>query len=165
MARKNRIEAAVFDLGNVVVLYDFEKAWKELANAPEQRQRVERLFGECERGQISSEEFVGRALSTLGLPRESHEKFKNIWANIFALNQPIVDLIDFLQNKGAKLYYLSNTSQIHLDYLKREYPDTFQKFEGGVASYEVKCVKPEPTIFQITIDKFASPLFCVGSWI
>ena len=52
------------------------------------------------------------------------------------------------------LYLLSNTSDIHRDYVFRQYP-FFARFTGGVYSYEARASKPGRTIFEITCRELA----------
>ncbi|MEN1783894.1 MAG: HAD-IA family hydrolase, partial [Bacteroidota bacterium] len=64
--------------------------------------------------------------------------------------------LDFLKALAAKnthrLLLLSNTNEIHIDYVKKIMGDKWHRFqhsfEGFYLSYEMKKRKPDPEIFQ-----------------
>ncbi len=50
-------------------------------------------------------------------------------------------------------FLLSNTSDLHMDYLLRVYP-VFKLFSDGVYSYKAKCFKPDRRIYEIALGQF-----------
>ena len=51
------------------------------------------------------------------------------------------------------LYLLSNTSDLHLAYLKRNC-EVLRHFVDGVYSFRAKCAKPDRKIFEMAIKQF-----------
>lgn len=139
-----------FDIGNVLVTFDFSKAMRRLAqespHAPEALEsRLRPLITAMEDGRLGSADFVeqGRAISEY---RGSHEAFVAAYCDIFEENAPMIELVDRLAGR-VPLYLLSNTSGLHLDYLRAAYP-VFAHFRGGAFSHESASSKPDAKIYQ-----------------
>lgn len=58
-----------------------------------------------------------------------------------------------LKANGYKVYLLSNYNRINFQYASK-YFKFYQQVDGGVISYEINHVKPEPEIYQALIDKY-----------
>ena len=78
--------------------------------------------------------------------------FVSAWEDIFTENEPMVALLPQLQEK-LPLYLLSNTSDIHIDFVFARYP-FFRLFRDAVYSYRVRASKPEPEIYEIARRQF-----------
>ena len=52
------------------------------------------------------------------------------------------------------LYLLSNTNDLHVEYMFRQYP-VFQRFTDGVYSHVVRCFKPDRAIYEVAQRQFA----------
>ncbi len=146
------IRAFLFDIGNVLLRFDFSLALKALAakskvNDPvEVLAAVERVKIAYEDGQIDRASFLRGAFDVIGFTG-SEPEFIAAWEDIFEPNAPMIALLDALASEFP-LFLLSNTSDIHRDYIFRRY-EFFQRFSGGVYSYEVKASKPGREIFEI----------------
>ena len=63
-------------------------------------------------------------------------------------------LLENLYQNGSKLLFgLSNWDTVSFDYLVKHFPDTFKKIHTIVVSADVRCVKPHPSIYQITLKR------------
>ena len=62
------------------------------------------------------------------------------------------ELVRRLKNHGYSVYYLSNIPEDVLALLKER--GVLDRFDGGVASCEVKINKPDPRIYQALLDKY-----------
>ncbi len=150
------LQALIFDIGNVLLEFDFRVAYEKLDALSDgfnvaSMAEVERMKNLCESGAISRETFengVVQALHFRGTPSD----FSKIWKDIFTINQPMVDFVESIHGK-LPLYLLSNTSAIHLEYILETYP-VFQYFDGGIYSHEVRLAKPDPAIFQLAAKRF-----------
>jgi glucose-1-phosphatase len=143
-----------FDIGNVLVTFDFSKAMRRLAlespYTPEVLEsRLRPLITAMEDGRLGSAAFVeqGRALSEY---RASDEAFVAAYCDIFEENTPMIELVGRLADR-VPLYLLSNTSGLHLEYLRAAYP-VFAHFRGGAFSHESASSKPDAKIYQDLID-------------
>lgn len=149
------VSAFLFDIGNVIIHFDFGKAAHRLAPlcdvAPEEAlRRVSALTPPLERGELTPEEFVSEASDRIGFSG-SPEEFLRAFEDIFELNIPVVDLIHRLQGEGFPLHLLSNTNGIHVPFFESEYP-VFEAFSGRIYSHEVGVMKPHPEIYQKAIE-------------
>ena len=69
--------------------------------------------------------------------------------NFFEPNAPMLALVERLHGRWP-LYLLSNTSDIHRDYVFRRYP-VFARFTAGTYSYAARASKPGAEIFHRAI--------------
>ena len=149
-------EACIFDIGNVLVRFDFEIAASKLRarslnSSDEARSAVEHLKLRYENGDLSRQEFDSKAIETLGF-QGSVSDFEAIWQEIFFDNPAIEPLVKQIAVRHP-LYLLSNTSDLHLEYLLKRFP-VFRYFKDGVYSFSAKHSKPDPEIFEIAIEHF-----------
>jgi glucose-1-phosphatase len=150
---QNKIKAIVFDLGNVLIPFDF-KIFVERINELKPglgnkffdffKTNYE-LHRDFERGRIPEMEFVNTLLKVLEDIIDP-ETFCNYYADIFSVNGDVVSLLPVLKN-NYKLFLLSNTDLIHEKYGWRKY-DFFVHFEKLILSHEVGAVKPEEEIYK-----------------
>jgi FMN phosphatase YigB (HAD superfamily) len=148
------ISALLFDIGNVLVTFDYSLAISRFAErspvpAEEIRRRLMPLVADMECGRLTSAEFVRQGVAAAefdGTP----EAFVTAYCEIFAENAPMVARIPALAHH-VPLFLLSNTSGLHLDYLEAAYP-IFEHFSGGVFSHLAGCAKPSPEIFRRVIE-------------
>lgn len=150
------VSAFLFDIGNVIIHFDFSKAARRLAPfctvGPETAlERVASLTDPLERGELSVEEFVSEASKRIGFSGSSTQ-FLEAFEDIFELNQPVVDWIGVLEERGYPLHLLSNTNAIHVPFFESTYP-VFEAFTGRIYSHEVGVMKPDPEIYQKAIEK------------
>lgn len=159
------IRAFLFDIGNVLLRFDFAHALTRLqahcAPIDEARLAVlEPIKREYESGRIDRGEFQRQmrvALSYTG----SDAEFLAAWREIFTENEPMTAVVRQLHGRYP-LYLLSNTSDLHLEYVRESYP-VFGWFEGGVYSHLARAFKPEREIYETVIRELpiepASTLF------
>jgi HAD superfamily hydrolase (TIGR01509 family) len=146
------VRAVLFDIGNVLLRFDFKLALDKLAaqsdvkDAVEALSLIDRVKMSYEDGQIDRAAFLRAAFDVLRF-RGTEADFIAAWEDIFEPNAPMVALVEELHGR-LPLYLLSNTNDIHLDYLRRRYA-FFGRFEGGVFSHEAHASKPGREIFEI----------------
>ncbi|MGB8168828.1 MAG: HAD family phosphatase [Chthoniobacteraceae bacterium] len=147
------IRAVLFDIGNVLLKFDFSVALAKLAAqcAVEEPVNVlahiDQIKLGYEDGQIDRAAFLRSVFDVLRY-RGTEAEFISAWEEIFDPNEPMIALVEELHGQ-LPLYLLSNTSDIHREYFFRNYP-FFQRFAGGVYSYEVRASKPNREIYDIT---------------
>ncbi len=146
------IRAFLFDIGNVLLRFDFSLALDKLAaqsavhNPTEVLAAIDRIKLAYEDGQIDRAGFLRGAFDVLRF-RGTDADFIAAWEDIFEPNLPMVALLDRLHGHFP-LYLLSNTSDIHRDYIFRRY-EFFGRFSAGTYSYEAKASKPGREIYGI----------------
>ncbi len=152
------IRSVVFDIGRVLLLFDFNLALRRILPLCHEEMvkgfppRVEEIKIAYEAGQIGREEFLREAFVLLGY-RGSEAEFISAWEEIFEVNEPMIRSVQCLKEKGYPIYLLSNTSDIHVDYMLEKYP-FFSLFDDAVYSYRVRCAKPDPSIYQLAARQF-----------
>jgi putative hydrolase of the HAD superfamily len=156
-----KIEALIFDIGNVVVSFDWQMAGARLRlrsgsgklSMPEPLMRADLrgLITRFEVGEIPQTEFVAMAARAIGFQGDEQE-FIAIFNSIFSLNPPMERNVQHLATRFP-LYLLSNTSELHLTYLQRNFK-VLQHFTDGVYSFRAQCAKPERKIFQVAAKQF-----------
>src|SRR5690242_1791631 len=150
-------KAVIFDLGKVLVPFDFMRGYEALApHCPypvaEIRSRIAatRLVEPLEKGLIAPRDFVNQLAQALDL-RIEYEEFCRIWSCIFT-GQLIPDAVLESLASRYRLLLLSNTNAIHFQMIRANYP-MLRHFHDLILSYEVHSMKPEPEIFQAAIAR------------
>lgn len=152
------IRTLIFDFGDVFVNLDKPatfRALKELNIDGYTPEIVEKNL-ELETGKISTEEFINHYLEEF--PQLDEEKIVDAW------NAILVDFPEYrfrfiqkLAEQGKyQLILLSNTNQIHIDWIKRNVPffDDFRKcFDAFYLSHEINFRKPNSDIFRYVLKK------------
>lgn len=148
--------ALLFDIGNVLVRFDFTVAAqrfaaKSEATTGEVLALLTPFKDELESGSISDDDFIAQSISRIGF-RGTREDFTGIWGDIFTENGPMIAAVAELAATHP-LYLLSNTSGLHKAWLFDKFP-VFQQFKGGIYSHEARCMKPHEPIFHAAMDAF-----------
>ncbi|MBV9770118.1 MAG: HAD family phosphatase [Bryobacterales bacterium] len=152
------IKAILFDLGNVVIPFNFKLAYARMAQhcgcKPEEvpaRIRATGLVGPFEKGQIEAEPFVRELSAALKL-NITHQEFCSWWTCVFLPDTLVSESLLEDLGKRYRLLALSNTNPIHFAMLKEAYP-LLRHFDDYVLSYEVGAAKPEARIYQAAIAR------------
>lgn len=156
------IKVIIFDLGKVLFDYDlnlisnafipYAQKKEDLKNINRFMMQNDEIFSKYEKGKISSKDFYSELSEIVGL-KVDYEKFCNLWNNIFT---PIEDMIAFVPKltKKYRLALLSNTNELHYEFLERLYPELFKNFNDFFLSYRMRLRKPEKEIYKQVIDYY-----------
>ena len=150
---ERKFSAIVFDLGNVLIPFDYSKAinkLNEVENGLGNRfydffKSNYNLHREFEIGKISEKEFINKILSIVD-HKIDEKTFCKYYADIFSLNEDLISLLPIMK-KNYKLFLLSNTDSIHKKYGWEKY-DFLKYFDKLILSFEVGAVKPEEKIYR-----------------
>ncbi len=153
------IKVILFDLGNVLIDFDYNIAAKRIAHfSGESPKNIPKLLlgssitGLFEEGKIPPEEFFLRVKELLKL-NISYERFVPIWNEVFFLsgkNRSVYSLANRLRD-NYKIAVLSNINILHYEYLKGRFP-VFSIFHEVFVSCGMGLVKPDPQIYIKTLD-------------
>lgn len=149
-----KVEAFIFDIGNVLVRFDHGRAVAALSAMGadiSDRAGLENLAARYERGEVGRAAFL-KGMRSILRHEVDDDAVARAWQEIFEPNAPMWDLVEKL-HESYPLYLLSNTNCLHHDYLLREYA-VFGKFADGVFSYRAKMAKPDRAIFDLAIRQF-----------
>jgi putative hydrolase of the HAD superfamily len=150
-------KAIVFDLGKVLVQFDFERWFQALQglcpyDAAQIRQRIAAtgLVERFETGLIEPADFVAQLSRLLALEID-YAAFSKLWSSIFT--DPLIPEA-MLEGLAARyrLLLLSNTNAIHFEMIRQTYP-MLRHFHELILSYEVHAMKPRREIFQAALDR------------
>jgi FMN phosphatase YigB (HAD superfamily) len=150
------IEALIFDIGNVLVPFD----WRPFRNrlqagcsnlTPDVEKEFRELIVRFDVGEMGGEMFSRLAIRMIGFQGDERE-FTSIWNGIFGSNPRMERSILALKDRFP-LFLLSNTSDLHLAYLMQNYT-VLQHFADGVFSFRARCAKPDRKIFETAIQQF-----------
>jgi putative hydrolase of the HAD superfamily len=149
--------AIIFDLGRVLVHFDFERAYRELESiCPHAAAEIPRrlagtgLVERFETGLIEPRDFVAELTQILDL-NVTFERFCDLFCAIFTDILVPDSLVEHLATR-YRLVLLSNTNAIHFEMIRRTYP-ILRHFHALVLSHEVKAMKPQPEIYRAAIEK------------
>lgn len=147
-----KIKAVLFDLGKVILDFDFRPAFKRLSRASGIAEEDIHDFFTCsglevlfDGGKISSARFHGLVKEALRHDL-NYADFRKIWNGIFTPNAGIVRLIRRLK-KNYRLVLVSNTNAMHYEFIRRRYK-VLDHFDQHVLSFKEKKRKPDERIYR-----------------
>lgn len=150
------ISTLIFDFGDVFVNLDKPATLREL-----KKHRVEEISEEIdlhnktyEKGLISSDEFIG--FYRQKFPQLQEADFKNSW------NAILIDFPEYRyrflkklsEEKNYRLILLSNTNEIHIDWIKENvsfFEDFKACFDAFYLSHEINFRKPDASIYEFVL--------------
>jgi len=114
--------------------------------------KISELLMRHEKGVCSLDELSSSLNKELGIS-ESSEKWKELLCSIFVgevqgMREVVLEL-----KERFYLVALSNTCEIHWEFVVGKYP-IFNLLDGWVVSYAEKVVKPDPRIFKAAMNRF-----------
>ena len=158
------IRNIVFDLGGVLITLDRSEAvnrFKEmgLENAEELLNAYHQngIFLELEEGKLSQEEFYEAVRKEAG-KFVAKETIDDGWMGFMKeVPEYKMVMLEELRRKGYRLYLLSNTNPVIMDWA---YSQAFSPqgksvdkyFDKLYLSYQIGCTKPHPEIFRFMFD-------------
>jgi FMN phosphatase YigB (HAD superfamily) len=152
------IKAVIFDLGRVIVPFDFNRGYAGFAPlcgipAAEIPGRMARsgLLERFESGAIEPRDFVRELSKHLSLDT-GYENFCRIWSSIFLPHTLVPEAMLEGIARNHRLILLSNTNPIHFEMIRENYP-LLRHFHALVLSYEVGAMKPLPLIYRRAIEE------------
>jgi len=161
------IRAVISDFGGVLttpLLTSFLSLQDEIGVSPEHfgtalrtvtEERGSNPLFELERGEISEDEFLGlldEGLAPL-LDHEPHlHRFRELFIGTLEPNQPMIELMRELQASGLRMAMLTNNVKEWEPHWRPMLP-VDEIFETVVDSAFVGCRKPEPRIYEITLER------------
>ena len=165
------IRAVISDFGGVLttpLLTSFMSLQDEIGVSPEHfgkalrtltAERGENPLFEMERGEIGEDEFL--ALLADGLePLLDHEphlhRFRELFIGTLEPNPPMIELLRELKGRGLRMAMLTNNVKEWEPHWRPMLP-VDEIFETVVDSAFAGCRKPEPRIYEITLERLGLP--------
>ena len=150
------LKTLIFDLGKVIVPFDFERGYQAMAertglDPTDVRKRIAATgcVVPYETGQLETPEFVRTISRALG-QTFSVDEFQELWSIIF-LPETLLPEDLFVQLKQRyRLVLLSNTNDLHFNFIQKRYK-LLRHLDEFVLSYKAKAAKPDHRIYQAAI--------------
>jgi putative hydrolase of the HAD superfamily len=151
-------KAVIFDLGKVLIHFDFQPGYRSLAGlCPYTEAEIPRriaptgLVERLETGRVEPRAFFEEFRKALDLNLD-YESFCEIWNGIFTEALIPESLIQGLAAR-YRLVLLSNTNALHFEMLRGKYAYLLRHFHALVLSHEVHAMKPSPAIYRAAIEQ------------
>lgn len=153
----NDISVVVFDLGNVLIPFDYNRILISLdkienglgAKFYNKYKNNYHIHRQYEKWELSDNEFLDIMMDWTDHKVDRIE-FCKIYSDLFEINEYTVSLLPKLKNKYM-LILLSNTNEIHRKYGYGDYK-FLNHFEKKFLSHEVGAIKPEQEIYKAVTD-------------
>lgn len=152
------IKAIIFDFGDVFINLDKPASFRELRkyNIEKLTKELEELNREYEKGLISSEEFINSY-------EQEYEQLQRP-GFVDSWNAILIDFPEYRfqflkklsEEKDFELILLSNTNEIHIDWVKENvafFEDFKACFDAFYLSHEINFRKPDADIYEFVLNK------------
>jgi HAD superfamily hydrolase (TIGR01509 family) len=150
----NPVKAVVFDLGKVLVDFDYAIAARRIlprstAGAVQLQRWIadSALFRDYETGLLTTEQFFTAVQAAIGF-RGDLAEFGHYFADIFTPIPAMVSLHEEIRNRGLPTYIFSNTNELSARHIHRRFP-FYGRFTGHVLSCEHQAMKPDPRLYEV----------------
>ena len=150
-----QIKVIVSDLGKVLLQFEVQRVWDALhphfdVDMEEARGIVQAIFKETRYGSggIDSPGFYRRIVERTGLTLP-YDAFAVAWSDMFWEDRAVIRLIS--EAPVEKRYLLSNTNDLHWQWLQRNYGHVLEPFDRLVVSHELRLEKPDAAIYEWVI--------------
>ncbi|MEO6036643.1 MAG: HAD family phosphatase [Verrucomicrobiota bacterium] len=147
-------EVVVFDLGKVLVDFDYNIAARTISSrgrlTPEEVQSFidhSPLLFRYETGLMTKDEFFSEVCAGTGFSG-ALEEFASHFSDIFSPIQPMIEWNAALRRKGIPTYIFSNTNELAIAHIRERFP-FFKDFSGYVLSYEHGAMKPIARLYEV----------------
>jgi HAD superfamily hydrolase (TIGR01509 family) len=147
-------EVVVFDLGKVLVDFDYSIAARRIAARSTMPPRDIQHFIDhspplfrYETGLMTRQEFFEEIRSTTGFLGDIDE-FGQFFADIFSPMDDMIALHARLRQCGFPTFIFSNTNDLAISHIRSNFP-FFAKFDAYVFSYEHGAMKPDAKLYEV----------------
>lgn len=153
------IHACLFDIGNVLVSFDYSRTFPRLAphtgrSLEELKAHLAQASVALETGRLSSEAFMDEAVGFLG-DGVTHGAFREAFTGIFDLIEPVWSAVQTVRS-AVPVHLFSNTSELHETWLFEAWPQ-FRDFDGGFFSWRMGCMKPDDAFYNHALEVLQLP--------
>ena len=130
--------------------------WAQLLNVP--IEKVIDIFTgsellQLQADEMSNDDFYEFALTKMGLPLKKKTDLWNQSEDDFEYDNELMEYIKRLKAEDYILALLTNIDRHFFEASQKAWPEFFEQFDHIIASCEVKMIKPDPRIYQITLEK------------
>lgn len=148
----------IFDLGKVLVEYDWQSYLKsfsfdkKVSNAIANAMFLNKDWEEGDKG-ADAEQWLSLFIENAP---EYEKEIRMVYEHLegCAYRFPYtLELIEFFEKRGFRIYFLSNYSE-YLYEKTKETLSFLDRFDGGIFSFQEKCIKPDKMIYKRLLEKY-----------
>ena len=157
-----KIEAILFDLGKVIIDFNFELGMERMAgNCGLPREDFERVIWDkdwirrYEKGEISTSDYH-RYLCDAGQLQMKLEEFRESWSSVFLPDLIVSEALLANLKRNYPLIIVSNTNEAHVEFIASRYK-IFDYFDHTIFSHKVGSLKPDRGIYDAAIAASGKP--------
>lgn len=153
------INTIIFDIGNVLAAFCWQKFYKQFNFSDEVYQKLANAtvlnkdWNEFDKSALTEEEILNLFIENApSIETEIREVYKDFNGTIEVFDYTL-DWIKHFKNKGFKVLILSNFSSKQY----RECADKLyflKEVDGAVLSFKEKLIKPDDAIYQLIINRY-----------
>jgi 2-haloacid dehalogenase len=148
------IKAVVFDLGKVLVDFDYSIAVRKIAARAKmpvvslaQFMIHAPLLLKYESGALTTSQFFDEVCSITGFCGDL-EEFASLFGDIFTPIEPMIEIQQSLRAQGLPTFIFSNTNELAVRHIRKAFP-FFSGFNDFILSYEHGAMKPEARFYEV----------------
>jgi FMN phosphatase YigB (HAD superfamily) len=152
----------IFDLGNVLINFDFDLFFQAIGKKPNERTLDEANVPilQFERGLLERNIFL-QQLQKIYSFSTSLQDFETFWCNVFSENREMIALAKKISEKYP-VYIFSNTDELHFPFIWQQFSSLHFFEKNLMLSYEIQAVKPDVEAYQNALKLFSlQPQDCV----
>lgn len=153
------IKNIIFDVGNVLMDYDWQTYLKSFGFSEEKYEKIARacfcnpMWNERDRGTLPEEAYVQEFVNAAPEYEEDIREVMRRTPECISNMDYTRTWVEYLKDRGYHLYILSNYSHYMLD-ANRSMMNFLPYMDGVVFSCEVEMIKPEPEIYQYILEQY-----------
>ena len=150
-------EVVVFDLGKVLLDFDYDIAIRRFAERSDVGiDKVRELINssvqhDYESGKITTDEFFSYVSSGAGFQGGLSE-FVDFFSDIFSPMEMMLNFFKRVKKAGLPICVFSNTNEIAIQYISKQY-SFYDDFDFYVLSFQEKGMKPDEPIYRVVEKK------------
>lgn len=151
------IKNVIFDIGNVLVGFDWPQYLHSFGFSPEKEQAIANalflgpLWKELDRGVIPLDELREMFCRLSPRYRDDIAAVFDHCEKCITRRSSTIPWLQSLKGRGLRIYYLSNYSEFMFE-RTQEALDFLPLMDGGLLSYRVRQIKPDSEIFRTLIE-------------
>jgi putative hydrolase of the HAD superfamily len=147
------LRAFVFDIGGVLIDFDFDKIVAKIAGGDPAVMRRANLLRtdpsliEAESGRMRGVDYFLDKIRPLA-PHWTYDDFVHAWADVLTPNQKGQMLLRAVQEAGYRVFFLSNAAEYNVDAMNFKFPGFLSQPVGCFVSWRMGMVKPDVAIYE-----------------
>lgn len=150
-------EVVVFDLGKVLLDFDYDIAIRRFAERSDVGiDKVRELINssvqyDYESGKITTDEFFSYVRNGAGF-QGGRSEFVDFFSDIFSPMEMMLNFFKRVKKAGLPVCVFSNTNEIAIQYISKQY-SFYDDFDFYVLSFQEKGMKPDEPIYRVVEKK------------